>query len=90
MEKIENVKKYREETSDFSRSLSNQPTKYYQYVSPKNNSIIIPQASSERRRYILYLLNICNLISIDLLLLSSMPYEHLTLRLQNGINLHCL
>lgn len=52
MEKIENVKKYREETSDFSRSLSNQPTKYYQYVSPKNNSIIIPQASSERRRYI--------------------------------------
>ena len=52
MGKVESVKKYRDETSDFSRELSNQPSKYYQYVSPMNNSIIIPQASSERRRYI--------------------------------------
>jgi hypothetical protein len=51
-QKVRDVFNYRKETSDFSRTLASIPTKYYQYVSPKFNSIIIPQASSERRRYI--------------------------------------
>lgn len=50
--KIADVKKYREETSDFSRQFSETPTQYYQYISPKYRSIIIPQVSSERRRYV--------------------------------------
>ena len=51
-QKVRDVYNYRNETSDFSRSLANIPSKYYQYVSPKFSSIIIPQTSSERRRYI--------------------------------------
>ncbi len=50
--KVEDVFNYRKVTSDFSRELMNIPSKYYQYVSPKFSSIIIPQASSEKRRYI--------------------------------------
>ena len=51
-QKVRDVFEYRNTTSDFSKSLANIPSKYYQYISPKSNSIIIPQASSERRRYI--------------------------------------
>ena len=51
-QKVKDVRNYRLNTSDFSRQFADTPSKYYQYITPKNNSIIIPQTSSQRRFYI--------------------------------------